>query len=68
MIAVLASALLFAAHHHKPFGAEAFVPSTFLFRSLAGAYLAVIFWFRGYGSAAGCHAAYNVAVVFTADA
>jgi len=62
IVAVLASAILFAAHHHRPIGAEPFVPSTFLFRSLAGAYLAVIFWFRGYGPAAGCHAAYNVAV------
>jgi len=31
-----------------------------LFRTMAGAYLAVIFWYRGYGSAAGAHAAYNV--------
>lgn len=68
IVAVLASAVLFAAHHHKPFGGEPFVPSTFLFRALAGAYLALIFWFRGYGSAAGCHAAYNVAVALTTDA
>jgi len=63
IVAVLVSAVLFAAHHHRPIGAEPFVPSTFLFRTLAGVYLALIFWFRGYGSAAGCHAAYNVAVV-----
>jgi len=68
IVAVLVSAVLFAAHHHKPIGAEPFVPSTFLFRSLAGAYLALIFWFRGYGSAAGCHAAYNVAVELLMDA
>ncbi len=64
--AVLASALLFAAHHHKPFGAEDFAISPFLFRSLAGVYLSLIFWYRGYGSAAGCHAAYNVAIVLLA--
>lgn len=64
---VLASALLFAGHHHKPFGAEAFAISPFLFRSLAGVYLSVIFWYRGYGSAAGCHAAYNVAIVLMTD-
>jgi len=67
IVAVLVSAILFAGHHHKPIGAEPFVPSTFLFRSLAGVYLALIFWFRGYGSAAGCHAAYNVVVALTTD-
>jgi hypothetical protein len=35
----------------------------FLFRTIAGVYLAIIFWYRGYGSAAGCHAAYNVGLV-----
>jgi len=64
--AVIASALLFAAHHNKPFGAEAFDLSKFLFRSLAGVYLSIIFWYRGYGSAAGCHAAYNVAILLMA--
>ncbi len=67
VVAVLVSALLFAGHHHKPFGAEDFAISPFLFRSLAGVYLSVIFWYRGYGSAAGCHAAYNVAIVLMVD-
>lgn len=61
--AVLLSSLAFAAHHHYPIGAEPFDSTRFLFRSLAGVYLAGIFWFRGYGPAAGCHAAYNVALV-----
>lgn len=60
--AVFLSALAFAAHHHRPLGSETFDLATFAFRTIAGIYLAVIFWYRGYGSAAGCHAAYNVAL------
>ena len=63
IVAVALSSLAFAAHHHQPIGAEPFSLLPFLFRTLAGGYLAVIFWYRGYGPAAGCHAAYNVAVV-----
>lgn len=58
--AVLLSSLAFAAHHHPPIGGEPFRFIPFLFRTGAGVYLAAIFWFRGYGPAAGCHAAYNV--------
>lgn len=61
--AVLLSSLAFAAHHHPPIGVEPFRIVPFLFRTLAGVYLAVIFWFRGYGPAAGCHAAYNLDLV-----
>ncbi len=61
--AVILSSLAFAAHHHRPIGAEPFELVRFLFRTMAGVYLAAIFWFRGYGPAAGCHAAYNVALV-----
>lgn len=62
--AVIISSFLFAAHHHRPLGTEPFRTASFLFRSLAGAYLGILFWFRGYGPAAGCHAAYNVAVLY----
>ena len=61
--AILGTSLLFALHHHQPIGAEPFDPTRFVFRTIAGVYLALIFWYRGYGSAAGCHAAYNVALV-----
>lgn len=64
--AVAISALVFAAHHHAPLGVEPFDVGRFAFRTLAGVYLAVIFWFRGYGPAAGCHAAYNVALALAA--
>lgn len=63
LTAVIVSSLAFAAHHHPPIGSEPFEAVRFLFRTLAGVYLAAIFWFRGYGPAAGCHAAYNVALV-----
>jgi membrane protease YdiL (CAAX protease family) len=62
LAAVVISALAFAAHHHPPIGVEPFATMPFLFRCVAGSYLAIIFWYRGYGPAAGCHAAYNVAL------
>ncbi len=64
--AVVLSSLVFAAHHHRPIGFEPFDPTAFTFRTIAGAYLAAIFWYRGYGPAAGCHAAYNVVLAFAA--
>ena len=64
IIAIGLSSLIFAASHHRPFGLEPLTLMPLLFRSLAGAYLAVIFWFRGYGPAAGCHGAYNVLLLF----
>lgn len=59
---VVISSLAFAAHHHQPFGREPFDVTLFAFRSIAGCYLSIVFWYRGYGPAAGCHAAYNVAL------
>ncbi len=63
LAAIAISALLFAAHHYQPIGVDLFDWTSFAFRAIAGAYLALIFWFRGYGSAAGCHAAYNVGLL-----
>lgn len=60
--ALVISSLMFAGYHHQPIGPEPFDLNRFIFRAVAGAYLGVIFWFRGYGPAAGCHAAYNVAL------
>jgi hypothetical protein len=61
-LAIAFSSLAFAAHHHQPIGLEPFDAVSFVFRTVAGVYLAAIFWYRGYGPAAGCHAAYNVAL------
>lgn len=63
LLAIGLSAAAFSAHHYRPFGSEPFRMTSFLFRVLAGGYLATIFWFRGYGPAAGCHAAHNAALV-----
>lgn len=63
VVGIVLSALVFSAHHHPPLGIEPFALGRFVFRSLAGLYLAVIFWYRGYGPAAGCHAAYNIVLV-----
>ena len=62
VVAIVVSSLAFAAHHHYPIGIEPFDMTPFAFRTVAGGYLAIVFWYRGYGSAAGCHAAYNVAL------
>lgn len=59
-VAIVLSAMAFSAHHYQPVGVEPFELTSFCFRSIAGVYLAVVFWYRGYGPAAGCHAAYNV--------
>jgi membrane protease YdiL (CAAX protease family) len=61
-MAVTLSALAFSAHHHPPLGSEPFALHKFIFRTLAGVYLGLLFTFRGYGPAAGTHAAYNVLV------
>ena len=57
---ILLTSLAFAFHHYQPIGAETFEVTSFAFRAMAGGYLAVVFWYRGYGPAAGCHVAYNV--------
>lgn len=57
-LAVLVSALLFSAFHH--WCGEPFEAGPFLFRTVAGALLGVIFWFRGYGVCVYTHAMYDV--------
>lgn len=63
VVIVVLSAVFFAYVHHPPLGAEPFSAPSFLFRFIAGTYLAGLFVFRGFGVAAGCHALYNVIVV-----
>jgi len=68
VVAVLASAALFAAHHYVGFDrgclirmpGEEFTLLSFAFRTAAGIYFAMIFHYRGYGIIAGTHAAYNI--------
>ena len=59
ILAVIASSLLFAAAHHVgPYG-EPWAVYPFVFRCVAGVFL-VLFVYRGFGIAAGSHAAYDI--------
>jgi len=59
-LAVVSSSLLFALCHHL--GPQGEIPAAgpFLFRTAAGATLAALFWWRGFGVAVGTHAAYDL--------
>ena len=60
---VVASSVLFSlAHYVGPLGDE-FTLYSFTFRFLAGLFFASLFVARGFGIAAGTHAAYDVAVL-----
>ncbi|MBX3395412.1 MAG: CPBP family intramembrane metalloprotease [Phycisphaerae bacterium] len=60
-VAIIVSSLLFALHHYPPIGSDlTYTAGEFAFRTLAGAYLAAIFAFRGFGLAVGCHTMYDV--------
>ncbi len=68
LYAILISSFLFSLHHHFYFldghvvRSEKLVPIIFAFRMLAGAYLAVIFAFRGIGISAATHIYHNIIV------
>lgn len=57
---VLISSVLFSLYHYLN---EPFSLFTFAFRTLAGAYFATIFLYRGLGITAGSHAVYDLIVV-----
>jgi len=61
-LAVLLSALVFAAAHHVGPGSEPFSHAVFFFRTLAGVYFALLFQLRGFGIAVGAHACYDILV------
>ena len=63
---ILLSSLLFAAAHHV-YG-EPFAWFSFVFRTLAGGFFAVLFLYRGFGIAAGTHAGYDVLIALGAAA
>lgn len=58
-VAVLLAGVAFSWVHFQPIGGEVFDWALFLSRSIAGSYLGFIFVHRGFGIAAGSHAAYN---------
>ena len=71
VLAAVFQALLFADSHHLPNGPEAVADFSgaaarlpaFAFRTAAGLYFAFVYLERGFGIAAGSHAAYDVLVV-----
>ena len=58
--AVLLSSLIFAEAHHVGPGGLPFDLFGFVFRTIAGVFFSVVFIYRGFGIAAGCHAAYDI--------
>jgi membrane protease YdiL (CAAX protease family) len=60
ILAVLLTSLLFAAAHHVGPNGEPLDASRFLFRTLAGGFFSILFIYRGFGIAAGSHAAYDI--------
>ncbi|UCF16582.1 MAG: CPBP family intramembrane metalloprotease [Phycisphaerales bacterium] len=69
VLSVLFSAALFSAHHHidfltgRPYEAEPFNMTEFIFRTIAGVYFAALFAIRGFGITAGTHAFYDIIAV-----
>lgn len=64
IIAFVASSLLFSAVHYIGPLADDFTVASFLFRVLAGAFLAAVYHFRGFAVAVYTHALYDVMVFF----
>lgn len=64
--AIIISSLVFSAAHYRFLtpGGEYFDWYSFLFRFFAGLFFAAIFSYRGFGIAAGSHAAYDVILAF----
>ncbi|MEL7237564.1 MAG: CPBP family intramembrane glutamic endopeptidase [Planctomycetota bacterium] len=61
VLIVAVTSITFSAYHYL--GPEAFTWQSFVFRTLAGVWLSVVFLFRGFGVAAGCHATYNIGLL-----
>ena len=61
---MILAAVAFALAHVQPVGGETFAWLPALTRTVAGCYLGLLFLGRGFGLAAGAHAAHNAAVVF----
>jgi membrane protease YdiL (CAAX protease family) len=56
------SSLLFSGAHHLGSQGEIFDWYPFIFRSVAGIFFSALFIYRGFGIAAGTHAAYDMLV------
>jgi hypothetical protein len=62
-VAVIGSALLFAAAHHWGAHGEAYSDSVFAFRALCGAAFGLIFWYRSLAHAVYAHVLYDLYVL-----
>jgi hypothetical protein len=62
VLAVLVSSLVFGAAHYVGQSGETFYWFSFLFRTVAGVFFSILFIYRGFGIAAGTHAAYDILV------
>ena len=62
VLAVLLSSLIFAIAHYVGHAGDAFQWFSFLFRFMAGVFFSILFIYRGFGIAAGAHAAYDILV------
>ncbi|MDB5392102.1 MAG: amino terminal protease self-immunity [Planctomycetaceae bacterium] len=59
---ILATSLLFSLAHYLGPAADTFSTYSFLFRSLAGVFFALLFVIRGFGITVGAHAGYDLLV------
>lgn len=66
LFSLVVSSVFFALCHHDVIlaGGEPFRPDVFLFRTIAGAVLGLVFYFRGFAAAVYTHAFYNLLVFF----
>jgi len=60
-VIMIASAVIFSLYHYL--GNESFRWHSFVFRAIAGGYLAGIFILRGFGVTVGCHIMYDILVL-----
>ena len=59
---ILISSLFFSLAHYIGRAGDPFEISSFLFRTVAGIFFSVLFFFRGFGITVGTHASYNLLV------
>ena len=64
--ALLLTSIVFAAAHYVGPHGETLEFGSFVFRSVAGGFFAILFVYRGFGIAAGTHALYDILVGFAA--
>ncbi len=64
VLGIVSTSVLFSAAHYIGGNAEAFQGFSFLFRFVAGIFFSILFVYRGFGIAAGTHAAYDILIGF----